>query len=168
MQNQNKNRKRNRLRGYDYSQSGWYFVTICIKDKIKCLGKIESKKMEYSQYGDIILKFWQEIPKHYKNVFLDEWIIMPDHIHGIIIIENPIIIANTGNYGLLSKIVKSFKEISLKTIRKNYNDYEFAWQRSFYDHIIRNEKSLNKIREYIRNNPSKWELDKNNLENLSI
>ena len=156
-----KNRKRNRLRGYDYSQNGWYFVTICIKDKIKCLGEIENEKMEYSQYGDIILKFWQEIPKHYKNVFLDEWIIMPDHIHGIIIIENPIAIVtadNNGNYGLLSKIVKSFKEISLKTIRKDYNDYEFAWQRSFYDHIIRNEKSLNKIREYIRNNPQKWEL----------
>jgi REP element-mobilizing transposase RayT len=70
------------------------------------------------------------------------------------------------NYGLLSKIVKSFKEITLKTIRKKYNDYEFAWQRSFYDHIIRNEKSLLKIRKYIYYNPHKWTLDRNNPENL--
>lgn len=169
-----KNRKLNRLRGYDYSQDGWYFVTICVKNRIECLGKINNEKMEYSRYGDIVLKYWQKIPDHYKNVFLDEWIIMPNHIHGIIVIENPIgaeqcsVPTHTRNkkYGLLSKIVKSFKEISLKTIRQNFNDYEFSWQRSFYDHIIRNEKSLDKIRRYIYYNPAKWELDRNNPENL--
>lgn len=69
-------------------------------------------------------------------------------------------------YGLLSKIVKSFKEISVKTIRKNYNDYQFAWQRSFYDRIIRKEDALDKIRQYIYHNPAKWEFDKNNIENI--
>ena len=71
-QKQIKTRKRNRLRGYDYSQNGWYFVTICIKDKVKYLGEIKNEKMEYSQYGEIILKFWQEIRNIIKNVFLDE------------------------------------------------------------------------------------------------
>jgi len=170
-----RNRKLNRLKGYDYSQDGWYFVTICIKDRIECLGKIKNEKMEYSRYGDIVLKYWQTIPDYYKNVFFDEWVIMPNHIHGIIVIENPVeteqcsvptMVGKNKKYGLLSKIVKSFKEISLKTIRKNYNDYEFIWQRSFYDHIIKNEKSLNKIRHYIYYNPAKWELDRNNPENL--
>jgi len=70
------------------------------------------------------------------------------------------------NYGLLSKIVKSYKEIFIKIIHKQYNNYEFQWQRSFYDHIIRNENALRRIREYIRMNPIKWEFDKNNRNQL--
>ena len=71
------------------------------------------------------------------------------------------------HYGLLSKVIKSFKEIVIKSIRKKYNNYEFAWQRSFHDHIIRDQRSLNNIRQYIKNNPSKWEFDiqKNELMN---
>ncbi len=204
-------RKRNRLEGYDYSQGGYYFITICTENKRHFFGKIKNEKMEYSQYGDIVLKYWQAIPSHYKNVFLDEWIIMPNHIHGVIVIDNDffasavpvpaavgaehcsaptagrttrtnIIRANIGvnqistntnktkntKYGLLSKIVKSFKEISVKTIRNNFNNYEFFWQRSYYDHIVRNGKSLNNIRQYIINNPAKWEHDRNNSENLYI
>ena len=123
-------RKRNRLKGYDYSQVGWYFVTICVRDRIECLGKIKNNQMEYGRYGGIVLKYWQTIPNHYQNAFLDEWIIMPNHIHGIIVIiddsvgtgQCPVPTNNffvpTGNtntnirYGLLSKIIKSFKEIS--------------------------------------------------------
>ena len=172
-----KTRKLNRLKGYNYSQGGWYFVTICVKNRIECLGEIKDEKMQYSQYGDIVLKYWQEIPNHYENVFLGQWVIMPNHIHGIIVIEHcvgtehcsvPTITMGDKNpkYGLLSKIIKSFKEISLKTIRKRYNDYKFAWQRSFYDHIIRNEKSLNRIRQYIYYNPAKWESDRNNPRNF--
>jgi len=181
-QKQIRNRKGNRLKGYNYSRDGCYFITICTKNRIECFGEIRNEKMEYGRYGNIILNFWRAIPDHYENVFLDEWVIMPNHIHGIIVIENKIIpdvvvgtehcsvptraVGDGKNYGLLSKIVKSFKEISLKTIRKNYNDFDFFWQRSFYDHIIRNEKSLDKIRRYIYYNPTKWELDINNLENL--
>jgi REP element-mobilizing transposase RayT len=192
------------MKGYNYSLDGMYFITICVKNRKEYFGRIKNNKMEYNKYGDVILKYWQAIPNYYKNASLDEWVIMPNHIHGIIIINNDFInvpvraeqcsaqnsnpvgtehysiaesvgaeqcSAPTGtdikiNYGLLSKIIKSFKEISLKTIRKNYNDYEFGWQRSFYDHIIRNEKSLLKIRKYIYYNPAKWELDRNNPENL--
>jgi putative transposase len=72
------------------------------------------------------------------------------------------------NYGMLSKVIKSFKEITFKKIREQFHNTDFKWQRSFYDHIIGNEKSLYKIREYIRNNPLKWELSHGNLENLII
>ena len=121
-QKQIRNRKRNRLKGYDYSQKGWYFITICVKNRIECLGEIKNEKIKCSRYGDIVLKFWQAIPGHYENVFLDEWVIMPNHIHGIIVIENKIVgaervgaeqcsaptvaVGNGKNYGLLSKIVK--------------------------------------------------------------
>ncbi len=187
-------RKLNRLKGYNYSQDGMYFITICVKDKKEYFGCIKNDKMEYDKYGKIILKYWQAIPDYYKNVFLDEWVIMPNRIYGIIIIDNTTVgtehcsvptvgksmnsvgtehcsVPTVGksmkvNYGLLSKIVKSFKEITLKIMRKNYNNYEFSWQRSYYDHIIRNEKSLLKIRKYIYYNPVKWELDRNNPENL--
>ncbi len=189
----NKKRKPNRLKEYDYSQDGWYFVTMCVKNKIECFGEIKNDKIILNEHGQIILKYWQEITSHYQNIFLDEWVVMPNHIHGIIIIENLVgaeqcseshIFAKSTvgteqcsvptkaiarvDYGLLSKVIKSFKEISVKTIRKNLNDYDFAWQRSFYDHIIRNEKSLDKIRSYIYHNPPKWELDRNNSENLFV
>jgi len=145
-------------------------------------------------------KHWLEIPNHYSNVILDEFIIMPNHIHGIITIvgnnvgteqcsvvknndfnnvgtEQCSVVKNndfnnvgteqcsvpTGNkinknYGLLSKIIKSFKEIVVKKIHTKYG-FNFQWQRSFYDHIIRNEKSLNNIRDYIISNPGMWNRD---------
>jgi len=182
----NKSRKRNRLKNYNYNNDGMYFITSCAQGRIEYFGKIKNEKMEYSKYGNIILKFWQEIPNHYKNVFLDEYIIMPNHIHGIVVIDSTVnlnsnkiatktvgtahcavpTVDNSKNYGLLSKIIKSFKEISLKTIRRDFNDYEFKWQRSFHDHIIRDEKSLQKIRRYIYYNPAGWEMDRNNLKSL--
>lgn len=100
---------------------------------------------------------------------------MPNHIHGIIIINNvetehcsvptKHCSVDTGyrrDYGLLSKVIKSFKEKIIKHVRKDYHDFEFAWQRSFYDHIIRSEKSLDKIRSYIKDNSRKWFEDKYN------
>ncbi len=104
-----------------------------------------------------------------ENVLLDEWIIMPNHLHGIIhivgdeqFVRDEHCSSPTGknNYGLISKIVKSFKEITLKTIRMKFKQIDFMWQRSFYDHIIRNDYSLFRIQEYIRNNPVQWELDR--------
>jgi len=95
---------------------------------------------------------------------------MPNHIHEIIVIHNKMVgkeyySVPTGNkhYGLLSKIIKSFKHTCSKIIRLNFNNYRFQYQRSFYDHIIRNQESLNKIRKYIRENPTNWDSDKNNL-----
>lgn len=165
------NRKPNRLKDYDYSQNGYYFVTICIKNREWVLGDIDNGKMILNEYGKIAEKCWLDLPNHYKNCFLDEFIIMPDHMHGIVIIEN---VGNgfkpfpthddpkptIKNHGL-SEIMRGFKTFSSKNINIQNHEKIFAWQKSFHDHIIRNEKSLSNIREYIRNNPVKWESEKN-------
>jgi len=175
-----------RLQGYDYSQNGMYFITICAKDKEHFFGEIENGKMILSDVGKIAEKFWQEIPTHFPFVNLDEFILMPNHIHGIIEIINDVDTRNrrdealprlyTGKYpqmskispksGSLSVIIGSFKSITAKTANKQFPQIGFAWQSRFYDHIVRNEISLNKIREYIHTNPKMWERDRNNLEGI--
>jgi len=176
-----KNRKPNRLRNYNYSQNGMYFVTICIKNRFKCFGEIKSGKMVFNKLGKIAEKCYLEIPNHFPDVFLDEFVIMPNHVH--VIIETGADNASVGNAEmrskiknnekidrtkmLLSKAIHGFKASVTKEINrmKDYN-VEFGWQKSFYDHIIRNEISLNKIREYIQTNPQMWERDRNNMENI--
>ncbi len=98
-----KNRKRNRLIGRDYSQNRWYFITICVQNKIECLGEIKNEEMQYNRLGQIVLKYWQAIPAHYRNIFLDEWIIMPNHVHGIVVIDNPEIIVGTEQCSVLKQ-----------------------------------------------------------------
>lgn len=173
-----RSRKLNRLKGYNYSQNGWYFVTICTKGREQFLGKILNRKMRLSEIGALAEKCWREIPLHFSDVKLDEFVIMPNHIHGIIIIENPNNVGNNNYCSLqtniawqtkwarsLSSIIRGFKIGVTQWCRENNHQY-FTWQKSFYDHIIRDEKSLNEIREYIANNLLKWESDRNNLGNL--
>lgn len=170
-----KSRKSNRLKNYNYSQAGYYFVTLCSKDGKQWFGKIKNEKMQPYAYGEVVAKFWQEMPKYYSNICLDKWIVMPNHLHGIVIINDMWMeqcdlgteqcSVPTNRYGLLSKAIKSFKEFTVKTIHKQHHNNEFSWQRSFYDHIIRDNHSLYRIREYIQNNPLKWALDKNNPKN---
>jgi len=169
-------RKLNRLKDYDYSQAGAYFVTICTYDKICYFGDIENEIMQLNEYGEIAANAWKEILNHYNDIGLDEFIIMPNHVHGIIFLfDNDLVTEqcsvttgpiNKFRYGKLSKIVKSFKEAVTKQIRNAFNDTNFGWQRSFYDHIIRDEKGLDKIREYVHYNPLKWDLEKNEVINM--
>ncbi len=143
-------------------------MTICTQDRVESLGKVENGAMVLSQEGGIVERCWKAIPQHYHGVELDQFIIMPNHVHGIIaIVEAEQCSASTekkqNNYGLLSKIIKSFKDITVKTIRKEISNVAFGWQRSFYDHIIRNEKSLNDTRQYVIENSLKWQFDEENL-----
>ena len=154
-----KKRKSLRLKKYDYSEEGMYFVTICLNDRGNILGEIIDSHMQLSLMGKIADEYWNLIPKIYPNVDLDHYVIMPDHLHGIITIDVGAVInrLNQGAidnrpYGQLSQIIKSYKQIVTKQIRKQGNVY-FQWQRSFYDRIIRNESELNQIRQYINNNP---------------
>ena len=171
-----------RLPEYDYSQSGYYYVTICTKERELYFNKDEVKQ--------IIRQHWLEIPEHFKNVELDEYIVMPNHIHGIVVIRNcrgevsspvnttPV---NTtfnkstgaetaplqrGKYAL-GQIIAYFKYRSTKYINNVFKNQsgQPLWQRNYYEHIIRNEQSLHKIRQYIRNNPFNWERDRNNPKN---
>ncbi|OIO33797.1 MAG: hypothetical protein AUJ70_02495 [Candidatus Omnitrophica bacterium CG1_02_40_15] len=164
-------RKHNRLPRYDYAQDGYYFVTICTKDRDEWFGKIENDTMVLNECGRIVSKCWHDIPNHYRDIKLDESVTMPNHIHGIIVISNAV---RTEQCSVptkrvsLSQIIKSFKDVSIKQIRSEFSNIHFLWQRSFYDHVIRGEKELREMREYIINNPKQWELDVENIENMEI
>lgn len=182
-------RKLNRLKGYDYCQSGCYFVTICVQNHECVLGNVINGKMQLSRIGEMANNYWRKIPAHFPNTELNEFVIMPNHVHGIIVIDNVVgnknICSQLGknnndeknnNYcslqvwqtkwgKSLSSIVRGFKIGVIKWCRQN-NHEDFTWQKSYYDHIVRNEESLHNIQEYIVNNPEKWEIDKNNPGNL--
>lgn len=146
-------RKKNRLQEYDYSQSGYYFVTLCTNNHKSFFGKIINGKIILNGYGDIIKSNWIEIQHIHKNIELDEFVIMPNHIHGIIIINN------VGNAKFafptdrtkmtLSKIIQQFKRACTIEIKHKLNYQLPLWQRSYYDRIIRNEKELYQIRKDI-------------------
>ena len=135
------NRNSIRLKHFDYSNDGKYFITICTKNRECNLGKIINAHIKLSKIGEIVQKYWNEIPQHFKNIKLDQFIIMPNHLHGI--------------------IINHFKSAVKHFCNKN-NFNHFQWQRNYYEHIIRNEFKLNRIREYIINNPLKWNYDRNN------
>ncbi|MBI3591187.1 MAG: transposase [Candidatus Melainabacteria bacterium] len=162
-----------RLKEYDYSQDGYYFVTICTKNRECFFGDVIDGKMELSPMGGIANECWNDIPKHFSNVLLDVFAIMPNHLHGIIVIDN------VGTYhGMslrqfakpisksLSMIINQFKSSVKRQCNKNGFEY-FGWQRNYYENVIRNEIALDNIREYIINNLIQWKFDRNNPKNLS-
>lgn len=167
-----KNKKQYRYKNYDYTQNGFYFVTICTKNREMFFGEIENEKMKLSDMGLIAEKFWLEIPSHFLFVILHNFVIMPDHMHGIVETVNGRNAPRRVPTGIqpliensLSSIINHFKGNVKRHCNKNNFQY-FAWQPRFHDRIIRDEKELNAASQYIVNNPSKWELEKNNPENL--
>jgi REP element-mobilizing transposase RayT len=161
-----KQRKPNRLRYYDYSKDGIYFITICAARRNEFLGKIVNGKMILNQKGAIAEKCWREIPLHFPTATLDAYVLMPDHIHGIISIDNrletpappltaPFSYPRTKM--LIPKIIQQYKASVTRKIRAGLRDYSFEWQRSYHDHIVRNGQALGNIRQYIVDNPIKWQ-----------
>ncbi len=190
-------RKLNRLKNFDYSNTGAYFVTLCTQNMESYFGVIKDGEKVLNKFGKLTEKYWKEIPKHYDNIGIDEYVIMPNHIHGIIMIfesrgntnlaeerstkglsvgtehcSDPQYINKTNikskNYGILSKIIKSYKDITTKEIKHFLKFENFKWQRSYYDRIIRDENELNRIRKYIYCNPinSEFRKDKISVANL--
>ena len=147
-------RKHNRLPGYDYSQAGYYFVTVCTCNHNEWLGKIENDQMVLNGYGKIVKKQLLWLQEQYNYVQLDEFKVMPDHLHGILIIVGGGRDRPLQKIKSLSELISAFKTTSSKLIHMA-GLKDFRWQRSFYDHIIRNEKELAEIQEYIVNNPKK-------------
>jgi len=173
-----KERKNNRLRGFDYSTPGWYFVTVCVQDMDCVLGEVIDRQMVLNEAGRITEKCWLDLPNHYDNCKLDYMVVMPNHVHGIVIVTKvgtglkPVPTGNgtslkqvpTDKYSL-SEIIRGFKTFSSRCI--NGSGKYFRWQRSFYDHIIRFEKNeLENIQRYIMQNPTKWEFERNNAKSL--
>lgn len=168
------NRKRNRLKEFDYSQGYWYFVTICIKDMKQYFGKVENEKMILNEFGNVVEEKWLALGKKYKAaVYLDNFVVMPNHFHGIITFANNV--GTTHELSLpkqtklksLSHYIGEFKMQSSKQIHINGLP-SFKWQRSFYDRIIRNETELYHIRKYIKQNPLKWDIEKGFIDNLEF
>ncbi len=182
-------RKRNRLKEFDYSQTGYYFITICTDGMIEYFGNIQNSEMQLNTYGNIVLNKLKELSNRYSYTELDEFVIMPNHVHVIMIIDNfsvgvgtalepsdnKLNVNGTGRDLSLQKQIKTkslseligvFKTTSSKEIHQ-MGLINFKWQRSFYDRVVRNEKELYQIRKYIRQNPLKWEIEKD-LDNLDI
>ena len=164
-----------RLPDWDYTAPGWYFVTICTKERNPYFGEIVDGEMIRNELGKIAHNFWFEIPSHHGNVSIDEFIIMPDHVHGILRltdIEDVVETlhatslrkesnSNSGYYkgispkkGSLSTIIRSYKSAVTREIHKHRSP-SFAWQSRYYDHIIRTETDLDDLREYIHLNPER-------------
>ncbi len=147
-----------RLNGYDYSTSGGYFITICMHDREHLFGDIVNEIMELNIFGDIARSHWQQLSQHHPNIIMDEFIVMPNHLHGIILLDA--LIENTKS---ISEIIRGFKTFSAKAINKERGLRGApVWQRNYYDRIIRNELELDRVRQYIINNPHNWDVDKNN------
>ncbi len=176
-------RKKNRLTRYNYSLPGAYFVTICVSQMRELLGEIVDKKVILNEFGEIVKEIWENIPKHFKNIILDEWVIMPNHLHGILIIYynnereikdrneelndySYLLQKNKRSQMYLPKVINGFKGAVTRIINQKFPNNEFTWQKSFYDHIIRNDKAIKKIREYIYNNPLNWKMDQAVPENM--
>lgn len=143
-----------RLPGWDYSWPGVYAVTICVQGRDRCLGEVVGDDVGLSPYGAIVAEEWLAIPGMHRHVNLDEWIIMPDHLHGILIFEareGPI----TQPAESLGRVVGQFKQRATKRIRARRHP-DFSWQERYFDQILRDEENLNRYRAYIRENPARW------------
>lgn len=167
-----------RLPGYDYSQEGWYFITICTQNRLCLFGEIIEDRMRLEEAGLMIDLWWRKLPGKFKNVQMDKYVVMPNHLHGIIMVgaaprgrpdiqrenqEQSYRIAPT-----LGDIVDWFKTMTtnqyIRGVKiKSWKPFsEKLWQRNYYEHIIRDEKELNHFRQYIADNPVNWRTDEEN------
>lgn len=177
-----------RLKEYDYSQNGAYFVTICVQNRECLFGEIVDGEMVLNDAGEIIKTEWEKLPQQFSNIELDVFAVMPNHFHGIVMIQNennvgvPLVgtqndgqpqlqtgqpqgIAPTGK-NTIGDIIRAFKSLTTNEYIHGVKTKKFPpfekpiWQRNYHEHIIRNEKSLETIQNYIINNPVKWQDDK--------
>lgn len=166
-----------RLKGYDYSQAGLYFITICCQDRICRFGHVENEEMILNDAGQMVENEWLKLPERFNNIELHKFVVMPNHFHAILEIVGATLVVAPDDTGqpqgiaptkpkTVGDMVGAFQSIvTVKYIRgvKTLGWQPFngkLWQRNYYEHIIRNEKSYQRISEYIINNPAKWKDDK--------
>jgi len=172
-----KHRRSIRLSNFDYSVEGAYFLTICAHNKRSFFGEISDCKMYVNEYGKIVLDEWQKTSILRPRIITDAFVVMPNHIHGIIFIKNQ---KQTNNFGARKKppvvekfgrptsdsiptIVRLYKSsVTMKINNLRHSPCEPVWQKNYFEHVIRDKKSLYLIREYIEQNPSNWESDDEN------
>ncbi len=179
----NHHRRSVRIPEYDYSQAGYYFVTVCTYQHECWLGEIVNQKMQLNTFGELVRKEWLRTQDIRSNVKLDCFVIMPNHLHGIVVIEDNSV-RNAGRGTLqraptkkppaseqfgnptsnsIPTIIRLFKSTTTKQINsiRETPGYSF-WQRNYYEHVIRNESELKRVREYIEANPARWDDDQEN------
>ncbi len=146
-----------RLPGHDYARSGAYYVTIVTRERVLLFGDVIGGEMRLNDTGQLILDAWEWLAMQYPYVELDSYIIMPNHLHGIIVI-----IAPTSRKPL-GRLVGAFKTVTTKQVNlAQGTPGQPLWQRNYYEHVIRDDEELARIREYIVNNPMQWEMDAEN------
>jgi putative transposase len=176
-----------RLQGYDYTRDGAYFVTICTRGRTRVFGSVVQGEMRLNRYGREVANCWTWLAERYPYVHLDRWVVMPNHIHGIIVIADDVCADDTRLDDIrrggsrtapttrttptgyvdhpiartkrkpLGRLIGAFKTVSTKRV----NDFRSTpdaklWQRNYYEHVVRDDRALQRIREYIANNPSYW------------
>ena len=162
-------RKTPRLPEYDYSQAGAYSVTVCVQNRECLLGSILKGELQLNPAGLMVEKWWQKLASNFPTVKIDFYVVMPNHFHGIVFISEAPGTSEGGHTGPpLQKIIQWFKTMSTNEYIHGVKEHGWQpfqgqlWQRSFYDHVIRNDESLNRIREYIKYNPQRWDVDREN------
>ena len=157
-----------RLKGFDYSQSGAYFVTVLVQKGWPLFGEVVEEQMRLNDAGKMVRRVWDAMPDRFPEIELDAFVVMPNHVHGIVAIarsddHSP---ANTPDHNsmTLGDVVSAFKSLTTTEYARNVKSMNWPpfrgrlWQRGYYDHVVRNDESLGKIREYILGNPTLWAL----------
>ena len=147
-----------RLPGYDYSQAGAYFITACTQNRVMLLGEVIDCSVRLNELGTIVQQTWDDLPTHYQGIDLDAFVVMPKHLHGIIILAD-----QSERRQAVPEIVRGFKTFSARRVNEHAGERGLLWQRGYYEHVIRNEKALDRIRAYIANNPAQWAEDPENI-----
>ena len=171
-----------RLQNYDYTMPGAYFVTICTRERACLFGVIRDGEMWLNDAGRAVEASWNKLPARYPNISLDGFVIMPNHVHGIIVVGAPLVGALVAMCGdgatgkrattrvapTVGEIMGAFKSITTDEYIRGVKSASWPsfnvrlWQRNYYEHIIRDDESLNRIRQYISDNPSHWAFDREN------
>ncbi|XGV96356.1 MAG: transposase [Leptolyngbya sp. BL-A-14] len=172
-----------RLPGYDYSSSGAYFITICTHQRACLFGAVVDGEMQLNECGQIVRSYWLKLPNHHSHLHLDKFVIMPNHVHGILVLtDNPVgagfdVKATSHSNQSLAKpaptnasahmkrhgipeIIRGFTTFSARCINQHRKMIGVpVWPRNYYEHIVRNDESLRRLRQYIHNNPLSWQED---------
>ena len=145
-----------RLYNYDYSSQGAYFITICTYQRQHLFGEIVNETMNCNGWGDLAWHYWRLIPDHFPHVKIDVFVVMPNHVHGILFITQDVNPDGNSRKGGLGVIVGSYKSVVSKQIHLQFGVTDLIWQRNYYERIIRNADEYDIISAYIQDNPRRW------------
>jgi putative transposase len=153
-----------RLKEYDYAKVGAYFLTVCTFRKVPILGKIREGILTLNDLGIVVSQSWEWLSCQYEYVVSDAWVVMPNHTHSILIItKDPARDSSVPKQKSLGGLIGAFKTFSTKRINCSMRSPgSQLWQRNYYEHVIRTEDELNRVRQYIADNPIQWDIDREN------